>query len=117
VQFAKSGIKAALIAPDPLLWLERKRIARAAIAAAIAETQFGREGAEVGSLFSYGPNLPEVVKQTGDYVVRILLGTPPRDRPVVQPTRFDLVINMKTAKTLGLTIPQSVLGRADLVIQ
>ena len=106
-----------MIAPDPLLWLERKRIARAAIAAAIAETQFGREGAEVGSLFSYGPNLPEVVKQTGDYVVRILLGTPPRDRPVVQPTRFDLVINMKTAKTLGLTIPQSVLGRADLVIQ
>ena len=116
-QFAKSGIKAALIAPDAMLWLERNRIARSAIAGGIAETQFSREGAEAGSLFSYGTNIPEVVRQTGDYVVKILLGTPPRDLPVVQPTRFELVINLKTAKALGLTIPQSLLLRADQVIQ
>jgi putative ABC transport system substrate-binding protein len=117
VQFAKSGIRAALITPDPVLWLERKRIARSAIAGGIAETQFTREGAEAGSLFSYGANLPEVARQTGDYIVRILLGTPPRDLPVVQPTRFELVINLKTAKALGLTIPPSLLQRADQVIE
>jgi putative ABC transport system substrate-binding protein len=116
-QFAKGGIKAVLITPDPLLWLERKRIARAAIAAGIAETQFSREGAEEGSLFSYGPNLPAVARQTSDYIVRILLGTPARDLPVVQPTRFELVVNLKTAKALGLKIPQSLLLRADQVIE
>jgi putative ABC transport system substrate-binding protein len=78
-QFARSGIKAALIAPDALLWLERQRITRAAIAAGVAETQFSREGAEAGSLFSYGANIPEVVRQSCDYVVKILLGTRPRD--------------------------------------
>ena len=116
-QFAKSGIKAALIAPDAMLWLERTRIARSAIAAGIAETQFSREGAEAGSLFSYGANLPEVLRQTSDYVVKILLGTAPRDLPVVQPTRFELVINLRTAKALGLTIPPSLLARADQVIE
>lgn len=117
VQFARSGIKAALIAPDALLWLERKRIARAAIGARIAETQFSREGAEAGSLFSYGANIPEVVRQTCDYVVRILRGTRPRDLPVVEPSRFELVINLKTAKALRLTIPPSVLVRADQIIE
>src|SRR5262245_20676932 len=116
-QLAKSGIKAALIAPDALLWLERKRIARSAIAAGIAETQFSREGAEAGSLFSYGPNIPEVVRQTGDYVVKILLGTQPRALPVMQPTRFELVINLKTARALRLTIPPMLLLRADQVVE
>jgi putative ABC transport system substrate-binding protein len=103
--------------PQLLLWLERKHIARSAVAVGIAEGQFTREGAEAGSLFAYGPNLPEVARQTSDYVVKILLGTAPRDLPVVQPTRFELVINLKTAKTLRLTIPPSLLLRADQVIE
>ena len=117
IQFVKNGIKAALIAPDALFWLERERISRAAIAAGIAETQFSREGAEVGSLFTYGVNIPEIVRQTCDYVVRILLGTRPRDLPVIEPSRFELVINLKTAKMLSIKIPQSVLLRADVVIE
>ena len=115
--FARKGVKAVFIAGDPMLWFERKRIARSAIAEGIAETQFSREGAEAGSLFSYGANMPEGVRQTSDYVVKILLGTAPRDLPVVQPTRFELVVNLKTAKALGLTIPPSVLARADQVIE
>jgi putative ABC transport system substrate-binding protein len=116
-RFAKAGIKGVLVASDALLWRERKRIAHAAVAAGIAETQFSREGAEAGSLFSYGTNLPEVARHTSDYVVRILLGVPPRDLPVVEPSRFELVINLKTAKALGLTIPPSLLQQADEVIQ
>lgn len=117
VQFAQSGIKAVLIAPDPMLWRERKRIVSSAIAAGIAETQYSRECAEAGSLFSYGANLPEVARQTSHYVVRILLGTPPRDLPVMEPTRFELVINLKTANALHLTIPRGVLLRADQIIE
>ena len=117
VQFARRGIKAALIVGDPLLWREREHIARAAIAAGIATSHFSREGAEAGSLFSYGTNIAEVIRQTSDYVVKILRGARPGDLPVVQPTRFELVINLKTARTLGLTIPQSLLLRADRVIE
>src|SRR5262245_23197542 len=64
-----------------------------------------------------GPNLPEVARQSSDYVVRILLGTPPRDLPVVEPTRFELVINLKTADARRLTIPREVLLRADKIVK
>lgn len=117
VQFARSGIKAALIVGDPLLWLERERIARAAIAAGIATSHFSRDGAEAGSLFSYGTDISEVIRQTSDYVVKILRGARPGDLPVVQPTRFEMVINLKTARALSIKIPQSMLLRADRVIE
>jgi putative ABC transport system substrate-binding protein len=116
-QFSRSGIKAALIASDAMFLRERNRIANAAIAAGIAETQFTRDGVEAGSLFSYGPNLPDVARQTSSYVERILRGTAPGDLPVVQPTRFELVINLRTARTLRLMIPQTLLLRADQVIE
>ena len=66
---------------------------------------------------SYGPNFVELIQRSAWYVDKILKGTKPADLPVAQPTKFDLVINMKTAKALGLTIPQSLLQRADEVIQ
>ena len=66
---------------------------------------------------SYGPNFVELIQRSAWYVDKILKGTKPADLPVAQPTKFDLVINMKTAKALGLTIPQTLLQRADQVIE
>ena len=75
-----------------------------------------RDFVEAGGLMSYGPHVPDMFRRTAELVDKILRGTQPADIPVEQPTKFELVINVKTAKALGLTIPPSVLGRADQVI-
>jgi len=78
---------------------------------------YGRSWVEAGLLMSYSPNRSDLLRQAADYVDRILKGAKPADLPVVQPTKFDFVINMKTAKALGLTIPPSLLHRADQVVE
>jgi len=100
-----------------LFLTERRQIAELALKARLP-TAFARsENVEAGGLISYGPKLTELFRQAALYVDKILKGAKPADLPVEQPTKFELVINMKTAKALGLTLPPSLLLRADQVIE
>ena len=108
---------AMLIQPDGLFYGQRKRIADFASRNRLPTIYPWRQGADAGGLMTYGANLGDNFHQAGRFVDRILKGTKPADLPVEQPTKFELVINMKTAKVLGLTIPPSLLLRADQVIQ
>ena len=113
----KGRADALFVAPDPLVNTNRVRINTLALAARLPTMHGLREYIEAGGLMSYGPNLPDSFRRTADYVDKILRGTKPGDIPVEQPTKFDLVINLTTAKALGLTIPESFLSRADEVIE
>ncbi len=96
---------------------ERRRLVDLAAKNRLPAVYNVREFIDAGGLMSYGPDLADLYRRAATYVDKILKGAKPDDLPVEQPTKFELVINVKTAKTLGLTIPHSVLGRADEVIQ
>jgi putative tryptophan/tyrosine transport system substrate-binding protein len=100
----------------PLLFANRVRINTLALGARLPTMHGVREYVEAGGLMSYGPNWPHMWSRAADYVDKILRGAKPADIPVEQPTKFDLVVNLTTAKALGLTIPESFLLRADEVI-
>jgi len=106
-----------IVASDPLLFAHRTRIVEAANQQKLAAVYGFREFVESGGLLSYGANVREMYRRAATYVDKILKGAKPADLPVEQPTKFELVINLKTAKALGLTIPQLLLSRADEVIQ
>jgi putative ABC transport system substrate-binding protein len=102
---------------DSMFWLHRRRLAELEAKHRLPTMHDLREFVEAGSLMAYGPDLADLFRRAAIYVDKILKGAKPADLPVEQPTKFDLVINLKTAKALGLTIPQSLLLRADQVIQ
>jgi putative ABC transport system substrate-binding protein len=112
---ARAHPPALLVGPDPFLVGERTRIVQF-VATEKIPTMYGfKEATDVGGLISYSASMIELMRRGAEYVDRILRGTKPADLPVEQPTKFELVINLETAKALGLTIPQSLLQRADVI--
>jgi ABC-type uncharacterized transport system substrate-binding protein len=108
---------ALFVVGEPLTFTHRTRINTLALAARLPTTYPTRGYVEVGGLMSYGPNFPASFRRAADYVHKILLGAKPGDLPVEQPTRYDLVVNLTTARALGLDIPATLLARADEVIE
>ncbi len=106
-----------VVVGDPVLYEAQLRINDLALRDRLPSIWPFREGAASGGLMSYGPSLPDLFRRAAFYVDRILKGANAGDLPIEQPTKFELIINMKTAKALGLTIPQSLLLRADELIQ
>jgi putative ABC transport system substrate-binding protein len=113
----KGRAEAIYVCGDPLVFTNRTRINTLALVARMPTIFNFREHVEVGGLMSYGPNFPDLFRRAADFVDKILRGAKPGDIPVEQPTKFDLVINLTTAKALGLTIPETFLLRTDEVIE
>ena len=114
---SQKGVDALLVSPDPLFVNRRVRLVTLATHHRVPAIYFSREFAETGGLMSYGPSQAEMYRQVGIYVGRILKGERPADLPIPRAIKFELVINLQTAKPLGLTIPPSVLAIADEVIE
>jgi putative ABC transport system substrate-binding protein len=113
----KSRADALYVVSDPLVLANRIRINSLALDARLPTIHSFREFAAAGGLISYGPNVPDLFRRSGDFVDKILRGTKAGVIPVEQPTRFDFIINLKTAKALGLEVPATLLARADEVIE
>jgi len=113
----KNRDQGVLVGESPFMFVHRKDIIDLAAVHRIAAIYALQVYVEPGGLMSYGVNIPEMQRRAAVYVDKILKGAKPADLPVEQPTKFDLVINLKTAKALGLTIPPSLLARADQVIE
>jgi putative ABC transport system substrate-binding protein len=116
-QLLSNKAQALITASDPILLDRREQIASFALRHKVLAMGFVQQIALAGGLLSYGPSISWMYRQAGDYVGQILKGSNPAEMPVLQPTLYELVINLKTAKALGLTVPPSLLARADEVIE
>jgi putative tryptophan/tyrosine transport system substrate-binding protein len=114
---AKAHTGAVLVTPDGLFYQQRERIAQAALANHLASIGWNGQFTDAGMLMSYGADTPDLFRRTAIYVDRILKGANPADLPVEQPTKFEFIVNLKTARALNLAVPPSVLARADKVIE
>ena len=117
IEAARGKVEALYVAGDPLVTTNRTRVALLAVGANLPSIYGNQENVEAGGLISYGPNLPDLHRRAANHVDKILRGTKPADIPVEQPTKFDLVINLITARALRLNMPPSLLARADEVIE
>jgi len=116
-EMTRTRVNALTVLSSPRLFMERQHLAAVAAKSRLPAVYPWREAVESGGLMSYGPNARDLFRRAATYVDKILTGTKPADLPVEQPTKFELVINLKTAKALGLPIPPSLLARADQVIE
>jgi len=116
-QLGKSGTTAAVVGTDSFYFAHRQHLAAAAAARRVPTIYYAHEFATAGGLMSYGADIPDIYRRAGIYAAQVLKGARPIDMPVQQPTKFELIINLKTARALDLTIPPSILARADEVIE
>jgi putative tryptophan/tyrosine transport system substrate-binding protein len=116
-RMSRQGVRAAIVALDPLFIQQWRQIAELTTKYRVSSITASRDYPETGGLMSYGPNYTENFRRAATYVDKILKGVKPANLPIEQPTRFELIINGKTAKSLGLKIPQSLLITADKVIE
>jgi len=117
IRARKEGAGGVIVTPDVLTQIHRHKFVQVTLMHRLPAIYWARDYVDAGGLMSYSANLAELRRRAAHYVDRLLRGTKPADLPVERPTKFDLVINLKTAKALGLTIPPSLLARADQVIE
>jgi ABC-type uncharacterized transport system substrate-binding protein len=117
IEALKGRVDGLYVCTDPLMTMHRTRIATLALSEKLPTMYAFREYVQSGGLMSYGPNFPDLFRRAGNHVDKILRGAKPADIPVEQPVKFDLIINLTTAKALGLTIPGEFLSRANEVIE
>lgn len=116
-KISSDNFQAAVVTHDGLFYVQRKRLADLALEKRLPTIAFASEQWETGVLATYGPNVPSLYRRAGAFVDKILKGASPADLPVEQPTKFELLINLKTARGIGITVPPTILTRADDVIE
>jgi len=114
---AKAQAGALVVFPSPMFYVNHRLLVELAASHRLPTMYVFREAVQAGGLISYGADIPDLARLGAKYVAKILKGTKPGDLPVEQPTRFELLINLKTAKSLGLTVPRTLLAGADEVIE
>jgi putative ABC transport system substrate-binding protein len=116
-KISAESFQAIAVTHDGLFYVQRKRLADLALERQLPTIAFASEQWEAGVLATYGPNVPSLYRRAGAFIDKILKGANPADLPVEQPARFELLINLRTAKALGLTVPSALLARAEQVIE